>query len=100
MVQPVVQFDTVLERIRAFAVARGWKPARLAREAGLSDTVTRGMERPDWAPSGLSVRRLEALIPEGWRPGEPVPQGEGSEAAAGAASASAEGGAATTPEAA
>lgn len=73
MDQPAVQFDTVLERIRSFAGARGWKPARLAREAGLSDTVTRGMERPDWAPSGISVRRLEALIPEGWRPGDPVP---------------------------
>lgn len=73
MDQPAVHFDSVLDRIRAFAAARGWKPARLAREAGLSDTVTRGMERPDWAPSGLSVRRLEALIPDDWHAGDPVP---------------------------
>lgn len=68
-----VRFDQVLDRIRAFADARGWKPARLAREAGLSETVTRGMERPGWAPSGASVRRLEGLIPEGWASGQPLP---------------------------
>jgi hypothetical protein len=66
-------FNTVLDRIRAFAEARGWKPARLAREARLSDVTTRSMARPDWAPSGNTVRALEALIPADWKPGDPLP---------------------------
>lgn len=67
------QFDDVLARIRAFAAAKGWKPSRLAREAGIADMVTRGIERPDWSPSGKSVRALERVIPAGWKPGDPLP---------------------------
>jgi len=77
-----VEFDDVLARIRAFAEARGWPPGRLAREAGLSDTVTRGMEQADWSPSGSSVRVLERLIPGDWKPGDPLPPGAAAEAAA------------------
>lgn len=87
MEQTPVRFDHVLGRIRAFAAARGWKPARLAREAGLSDTVTRGMDRDDWAPSGGSVRSLEGLIPEGWSPGQLLPAISDRPAAPGASAA-------------
>lgn len=81
MEQPPVQFDNVLARIRAFSAARGWPPGRLAREAGLSDTVTRGMESETWSPTGTSVRALERLIPADWKPGDPLPS-TGEEAAA------------------
>ena len=67
-------FNTVLDRIRAFAEARKWKPARLAREARLSDVTTRGMARSDWSPSGSTIRALEALIPVDWTPGDPLPE--------------------------
>lgn len=70
----IATFNTVLDRIRAFAEARRWKPARLAREAGLSDVTTRGMARADWAPSGNTVRALEALIPADWTPGNSLPE--------------------------
>lgn len=71
---PAVNFNAVLVRIRAFAAARNWRPARLAREAGLSDMTTRGMGHDDWAPSGSTVRALEKLIPEGWAAGDPAPE--------------------------
>jgi len=74
MVPAPARFDTVLDRIRAFAAARGWRPARLAREARLSDTATRGMERDDWLPSGSTIRALESLIAPGWSPGDPLPE--------------------------
>lgn len=97
MEQHVALYDQVLARIRGFAAARGWKPARLAKEAGLSDMVTRGMERADWAPSGASVRKIEALIPAAWRPDNPLPPDDPDLPAAPAASG-AEGAASTAGE--
>ncbi len=87
MEQPSARFNDILDTIRAFAATKGWKPARLAREAGLSDMVVRGMERDDWSPSGTSVRALERLIPADWKAGDPLPDGQGTSAAAKAAAA-------------
>jgi ribosome-binding protein aMBF1 (putative translation factor) len=83
MVTAPAHFDNVLARIRAFAAAKGWTPTQLAREAGLSDTVTRGMDREDWAPSGRSVRALEILIPLDWAPGDAVSAAQTATSAAG-----------------
>lgn len=63
----------VLDRIRGWASANDWKPATLARMAGVAESVTRDMDEPTWGPSSSSIRRFEALIPEGWRAGDPVP---------------------------
>jgi len=65
--------SAVLDRIRGWAAANELKPATLARQAGLAETVTRDMDEAAWSPSSNSIRKLEALIPEGWRPGMPVP---------------------------
>lgn len=65
--------SAALDRIRAFAEAMEWKPARLAREAGLADIATRNMARDDWSPSSTTIRRLEALIPAKWQAGDPAP---------------------------
>lgn len=64
----------VLDRIRGWAAANEWKPATLARMAGVAESVTRDMDEPGWGPSSSSIRRFEALIPEGWRVGDPVPE--------------------------
>lgn len=64
---------SVLDRIRGWAAANNWKPATLARRAGLAESVTRDMDDADWAPSSNSIRRFEALIPEGWRVGDDLP---------------------------
>lgn len=64
----------VLDRIRGWAEANEWKPATLARMAGVAESVTRDMDEPTWGPSSNSIRRFEALIPEGWRVGDPIPE--------------------------
>jgi hypothetical protein len=72
--------SAVLDRIRGWAAANDLKPATLARQAGLAETVTRDMDEAAWSPSSSSIRKLEALIPEGWMPGMAVPAGQASEA--------------------
>lgn len=63
----------MLDRIRGWAIANDWKPATLARMAGVAESVTRDMDEASWSPSSSSIRRFEALIPEGWRAGQPLP---------------------------
>jgi 3,4-dihydroxy 2-butanone 4-phosphate synthase / GTP cyclohydrolase II len=55
--------DTAINRIRAYARKQGWKKSRLAKEAGMSDTVLRDFDKPDWNPTADTIRRLEAIIP-------------------------------------
>ncbi len=59
-----------IERVRAFARAQGWTKSRLAREAGMIDTTLRDFHRDDWNPTAETIRRLEAVIPEDFEPGE------------------------------
>lgn len=58
------RLDTAIERIRAYARAQGWKKSRLAKEAGMSDTVLRGFDQPNWNPTVETLRRLETIIPD------------------------------------
>lgn len=78
------ELAAVLDRIRGWAGANELKPATLARQAGLAESVTRGMDGGDWSPSSSSIRSLEALIPAGWMPGHPVPPVEVAEKASAA----------------
>lgn len=64
---------SVLNRIRGWAAANEWKPATLARMASVAESVTRDIDEASWSPSSNSIRRFEALIPEGWRAGDPIP---------------------------
>ena len=68
--------QAAIARIRAFAAAQGWSRSRLATEAGMSDTVLRHFDRPDWNPTVETLRKLEGPIPDGWQPGDPVTRGE------------------------
>ena len=63
MVMSPARLDTAIERIRAYARNRGWKKSRLAKEAGMADTVLRDFDEPDWNPTADTIRRLEAVIP-------------------------------------
>lgn len=60
----------LIARIRAFAKARGWAKSRLAREAGMRDTVLRDFDKPDWNPTMETIRQLEAIIPADFRAGD------------------------------
>lgn len=51
-----------IARIRAFRLAKGWTINRMAREAGLTESSIRNMDRPDWNPESRTLERLEATI--------------------------------------
>ncbi|CAK0756572.1 hypothetical protein CCP2SC5_2230002 [Azospirillaceae bacterium] len=59
----MTNIDLTLRRIRAFAESNGWKKSRLAREAGLCDTVLRHFDKDRWNPTAQTLRTLEAIIP-------------------------------------
>jgi len=81
---------SVLDRIRGWAAANGWKPATLARMAGVAERVTRDMDSAVWSPSSSSIRRFEALIPDEWRVGDALPEAAPSETHAEPATTAAE----------
>lgn len=63
-----------LARIRSWRQINAIPASRFAVEAGLSETVTRDMDSPDWNPTRATLQKLEALVPAGWQPGDPVPK--------------------------
>jgi hypothetical protein len=50
--------DETINRIRRYALHNGWSKGRLAREAGLRDTVLRHLDKADWNPTRATVQRL------------------------------------------
>lgn len=54
----------VVARVRAFRQHMGWSYTELAKQANLSDSVTRGLDTQDWSPSFGSLKRLEEIIPD------------------------------------
>lgn len=69
----MLDIDLVLNRIRAFRKATGMSYAALALSIGRSRASLVGMDRRDWAPNTATIRELEAVIPSGWQPGDPLP---------------------------
>ena len=55
--------DAVIERVRAYRRLAGWSVLRLAREAGISESTLRHIDRADWNPESETLRKLEAIIP-------------------------------------
>ncbi len=70
---PPARIEQVLDRIRAFRRAAGLSKRGLAERAGLSNAGLVGMDRDDWSPQADTLRAIEECLPEGWRPGAPVP---------------------------
>ena len=62
--------ETTIIRVRAFARSRGWTRSRLAKEAGLTESTLRHFHDPAWNPTADTLRKLEAVIPDGWAPAE------------------------------
>lgn len=78
-----------LSRIRAWIRLRrdtGCSNEALATEAGVDEKTIRLAQRDDWNPRAETVSQIEALIPEGWKAGDPLPEPV-AEAATAAASA-------------
>lgn len=66
--------DALVSRIRAYRNAADLSYSRLALKAGLSRAALIGMDKPDWSPTISTTRAIEGLIPEGWNPGDPLPE--------------------------
>lgn len=64
-----------IDRIRAFARENRISKSRLARLAGLRDTVLRDFWEDDWNPRLETLRKVEAVVPEDFR----TPSGGGGE---------------------
>ena len=58
--------DQAIRRVRAYARAKGLSPSGLAKAGGLSKNACSGMDRDGWSPRVSTLRKLEALIPEGF----------------------------------
>ena len=63
-----MSLETTIDRIRAFAQAKGWRPSRLAREAELHANTLRDFAKAEWNPSLETLRKLEAIVPAGFGP--------------------------------
>lgn len=55
--------DSAIDRIRAYAETKGWRPSRLAREAELHANTLRDFDKAAWNPSLETLRKLESIIP-------------------------------------
>lgn len=55
-----------INRIRAFALAKGWSRNRLATEARIAESTIRSLYEPDWNPTIHTVQALEGIIPDGF----------------------------------
>jgi hypothetical protein len=64
--------DNVISRIQAWIAGHPRQKLRIADMAGLVPNTLKRVEAPDWAPKVETIRALEALIPPGWRIGDPV----------------------------
>lgn len=73
VMQPVTT-DNVIDRIRAWMTANRYSVNGFATIAGVSEGTLRGIHEADWQPSVRTLRKLEAVIPAGWRPGDELPE--------------------------
>jgi ribosome-binding protein aMBF1 (putative translation factor) len=62
MLHPMT-ISNCIDRIRAYASLMGWTKSRLAKEAGLSDTVLRHFDESAWNPTRATIERIELVIP-------------------------------------
>lgn len=55
--------DSCIQRIVRFADSKGWRKARLAKEADVQSSTIRHLGNDDWNPTASTLRKLEAIIP-------------------------------------
>ena len=63
-----MNIDDALDRVRAYAKEPGNSQQSLAEKAGLHRNTLIGMNSPDWSPNVDTLRKLLAVIPNGWHP--------------------------------
>lgn len=70
-----------VDRVRAFVRGSGMRKADIARKASLPKSTLTGIAADDWNPRVKTVRAIEAIIPKGWQPGDPLPDETAKDAA-------------------
>ena len=69
---PIPSVSLAVARVRAWLSANErptWRT--LADAAGVDEKTLRLAVRDSWNPTANTLQKLEALIPPGWRPGDP-----------------------------
>lgn len=70
---PLSATETTMRNVRDYVVRCGRGPTELAREIGLDEKSVRQVRDANWNPRATTLRKLEALLPEGWTAGDPLP---------------------------
>lgn len=64
-------------RIQAWLAANEKRPReQIAREAGVDAKILRMAAKDGWNPTSDTLQKLEAVIPAGWHPGDPIAANE------------------------
>lgn len=74
-----------IARIRAWRRANDWTAHRYAAEASVPEGSTRRMDDDGWSPTLRTLRKLDAVVPAGWQPGDATPAHPDAPAASAAA---------------
>lgn len=62
---------------RAYREQCGMSPRQFARFVGFkSDNTLATMDSEDWNPTRKTLEALAEFLPEGWAPGDPIPEEE------------------------
>lgn len=67
--------DLTMQKVRDYvvrSVSCGRSLRDLAQAAALDEKSIRQIREPLWNPRATTLRKLEALLPEGWQAGDPV----------------------------
>lgn len=60
--------DAVQLRILAWMEQEGLSAEQMAKRAGVAEGAVRDIRKPTWRPTFTTVKKIEALIPEGYAP--------------------------------
>lgn len=64
-------------RIQAWLAANEKRPrAQIAKAAGVDEKTIRLAAGEGWNPTSETLQKLEAVIPAGWHPGDPIDASE------------------------
>lgn len=62
------------DRVRAWIVSSDLPKAAIAAKAKVDEKTVRQAASGDWNPTVNTLAKLEALLPAGWKPGDPIPR--------------------------
>ncbi|WP_428673655.1 hypothetical protein [Reyranella sp.] len=65
--------EAALARVKDWIARCGESNYSIATAAGVDEKTVRQAHRDGWNPTAEIVGRLETVIPEDWRAGDPIP---------------------------